>query len=216
MISPFIQQYSAPLNAADNAYITLNNKLISSLFLLYSSIRTHRGVDYLRITGMREKFLTWNVLEGGSLMRIGFDLDGVIADLDSTRFRLLRYVDFPDNTIKNEFKESIFGGLQLRVNWNPEELIAKGDEYHIITARHSPMDTQVTFEWCKKYCPNAKSVNIVGYQGDDWEIASEAKAAKIKELKIEVFFEDNPRIAKRLRKLCPETKIIQVGGRFIY
>jgi hypothetical protein len=148
-------------------------------------------------------------------MKIGFDLDGVIADLDITLFRLIRRVNFQDEEHKNRFTQSYFGGLKLRENWNPEELIAKGDEYHIITARHSTIDDSATFEWCKKYCTNAKSVNIVGKQGDNRERSTKAKAEKIKELGIEVFFEDDPRLVKTLRELCPETKIIQVGGRLI-
>jgi hypothetical protein len=148
-------------------------------------------------------------------MKIGFDLDGVIADLDITLFRLIRRVDFPSEETKNKFKQNYFGGLRLRTNWNPEELISKDDEYHIITARHYSTDDIATFEWCKKYCANAKSVNIVGQHGNNWEKSSIAKADKIKELEIEVFFEDDPRLVKRLRELCPETKIVQVGGRLI-
>ena len=98
-------------------------------------------------------------------MKIGFDLDGVIADLDITLFRLIRRVDFPSEETKNKFKQNYFGGLRLRTNWNPEELISKDDEYHIITARHYSTDDIATFEWCKKYCANAKSVNIVGQHG---------------------------------------------------
>lgn len=148
-------------------------------------------------------------------MKIGFDLDATIADLDITLLRLIGRVDFPSEEIRNRFRQSYFGGLQLRTNWNPEELLAKGDEYHIITARCSFTDNDVTVEWCNKYCPNATSVNIVGQLGNNWDKSSEAKAAKIKELGIEVFFEDNSQLVNRLRDLCPETKIIQVGGRLI-
>lgn len=148
-------------------------------------------------------------------MRIGFDLDGVIADLDITLFRLIRYVEFPREEIENRFKQSYFGELSLRVNWNPEEMLAVGDEYHIITARHSMSDNNITLEWCRKFCPNAKSVNIVGQHGNTWSESAGAKAEKINELGVEVFFEDDPRLVKRLRELCHETKIIQVGGRLI-
>ena len=146
-------------------------------------------------------------------MQIGFDLDGVISDLDPTLFRLIRHTDFPSKETEDRFKQAYFGTLHLRPNWNPEELIAEGDEYHIITARHSPIDDEVTLKWCKKHCSGAKSVNIVGRKGFSWRESAEAKAEKIKELRIEVYFEDDPRIVEFLRGNCSETKIIHVGGR---
>jgi phage FluMu protein Com len=146
-------------------------------------------------------------------MQIGFDLDGVISDLDTTLFRLIRHTNFPHKETEERFKQGYFARLHLRANWNPEELIAEDDEYHIITARHSSTDTCITLKWCKKYCPNAKTVNIVGKQGHTWKESADSKAEKINDLGIEVYFEDDPRIVAHLREKCPKTKIIRVGGR---
>ena len=56
-------------------------------------------------------------------------------------------------------------------------------------------------------------MNIVGRQGYNWRQNAEAKAKKIKELGIAVYFEDDPRLVEYLRDNCSETRIVHVGGR---
>lgn len=114
---------------------------------------------------------------------------------------------------------------------NPELLLHEGDEYHIITGRHEVLK-DITLKWCRKYCPNAKSVSVVGgkawYEFSDfvngkrnpveawakWNKESCGKKAEmIKMLGIEVYFDDSPSNVKQLRESLPKVKVIQYAGR---
>jgi hypothetical protein len=92
---------------------------------------------------------------------------------------------------------------------NPDLFLSEGDEYYIITGRHSISDEYVTNDWCSKHCPNNKGVYIVGGDGIN---TSKAKTDKISELGIDVFFDDDPLIVKYLREALPGVVVVQIGG----
>jgi len=153
-------------------------------------------------------------------MRIGFDLDGVLAKTDIPLFRVA------DMSLDKEKRRDVY-------NWkfklsetllNPIDLILfEEDEYYIITSRDS-VSREITERWVKMYCPHCKELIMLDSGLPDknasveevmaWvERMADDKAKVINERKIEVYFEDSPTIVRKLRKLCPNTKIIQYGGR---
>ena len=129
-------------------------------------------------------------------MRLGFDLDGVLTDADSTLYRFIYYMlREKDPELYSILRSTYFHSLKPL--HNPELFLADGDEYYIITGRHSPIDDKVTFEWCKKHCPNNRGIYIVGGENID---TNKSKAEKIRELGIQVYFDDDPRFVEYLRK----------------
>jgi len=151
-------------------------------------------------------------------MRIGFDLDGVLAESDIPMYRI---ADQFNKEISNEIYQ--WACRTAKPLLNPEEfMLEPEDEYIIITARNNSVK-DITKRWVNKYCKGCKQLimlnhdlpnQLLGIEVIEWlnEIA-EAKAKSIKENNIDIFFDDSSYICKRLRKLCPDVKIINFGGR---
>ncbi len=144
-------------------------------------------------------------------MRIGFDIDGVIAKQNTVNICLTK--ELPKiETIYYETREPML---------NPYMFAADEDEIIFITGRKSEL-ADITKRWCKKFFP---SIKLVLAPSPQWKNASEKefqlwfklvakhKAKIINKLKLDVYFEDMPETVKALRELCPNTKIIQYGGR---
>jgi len=151
-------------------------------------------------------------------MRVGFDIDGVILDIDLAVIRLIDFL--PDKKLRKE--ASKFYYALRRPLLNPLDFLHEDDELFIITGR--PIEyKEITEKWAKKYFPKAELI-ILGSEKfgdtdvevpDIWYVKhAKRKAKAINDNKIEVYFEDTAPIVKELRKLCPNTKIIQYGGRF--
>ena len=145
-------------------------------------------------------------------MRIGFDLDGVLATQDVTVIILIRD--------KGEFAEDQYAGT-LRPQLYPSMFLGKNDTAVIITARMARLNL-VTKEWCKLHFPSYKLFHVkvpqwlTTHPSDikKWQNeVSRRKARLINKLQVEVYFEDMPDTVEQLRKLCPNCKIIQYGGR---
>ena len=128
---------------------------------------------------------------------------------------------------KEKYLEELYYA-ERRPLYDPEDFLADGDEYHVITGRHENLKV-ISEKWIKKYCPNAKSINVVG--GRPWydfikegengvecwsrwnKVSCQNKIEKIKELGIDVFYDDSASNIKQLRAALPNLKVIQLGGR---
>ena len=142
-------------------------------------------------------------------MKIGFDIDGVIVPLSEIEIRLTH--EFPN-------LERIYYDTR-KIQLIPQDFISNDDEAFMITGRRAALIPQ-TEAWHKKYFPNITLIvlSVEPYTRDediqDWmKRSAVAKAAKINELGLDVYFEDMPTTVRALRELCPNTKIIQYGGR---
>lgn len=142
-------------------------------------------------------------------MKIGFDLDGVIVSCDSYIWGLAQGNEPVLKLALEEAKPVL----------NPRLFTSEKDEIYFITAR-SPAFDEITKRWCKHFFPDVTLVSVVVPPWKDsngWDkwytIVARMKANIINDLKIDVYFEDMPVTVKHLRKLCPNTKIIQYGGR---
>ena len=142
-------------------------------------------------------------------MKIGFDLDGVLATQSTTEIVLMKHNIIADKVYYKTRQPNMFPTLFLH----------KNDLAVIITARRVDLK-EITEEWCKRHFPQFKLyyVNcptwIKAENIDEWfrEVAKR-KAELIKELELDVYFEDIPKVVLRLRKLCLKCKVIQYGGR---
>jgi len=149
-------------------------------------------------------------------MKIGFDLDGVLA---TTNISVYRMAD-----LTNHSEEIYMWNYRMaKPLLNPMDfMLFKEDEYIIITSRIES-GRQITEEWVEKYCPHCSKLFILdnGFPKDDsqkevykWlDRMVKSKADVINETKLDVYLEDSAYIVKKLRKLCPNCKIIHFGGR---
>jgi len=149
-------------------------------------------------------------------MRFGFDLDGVIAECNIPVWLLVGRIG-KDNQMRKLLDEFLhFPKLRA----HPREYLHEDDEYIIITGR-ARRYRKITLKWLKSHGISTSSVFIcdVGVASDYnsieefFDAMAKEKARYIKSECIDVFFEDCPDVVKRLRKLCPKVRIIQIGGR---
>jgi hypothetical protein len=144
-------------------------------------------------------------------MRIGFDIDGVLTDADHALYRFIYYsLREKDPALYDILLSTYFNSLKPL--HDPELFLSSDDEYYIITGRPSPRNDTVTRNWCRKHCPNNKGVYLVGKEGESSQYTIKAKAEKIKELGIQVYFDDDPRFVKYLRETLTDVTTIQIGG----
>lgn len=136
---------------------------------------------------------------------------------------IIRMLDF----IKNKTEQDdarCFYYYSRRFQFNPLDMCHEDDYLIFITGRPESQH-DLTVRWRDKYFPNAGLVFVNHGSKDsyaqgipivDW-IKQQAliKADAINKANLDVYFEDTPTIVKELRKLCPNTKIIQYGGRII-
>lgn len=154
-------------------------------------------------------------------MRIGFDLDGVLCRIDMINLHLM---DKSLSAEEQEISEKYYYGC-LTLQMNPELFLFQGDIYFIITGRHEGL-RETTEWWVDKYCPRVQQLYIVG--GKPWykrrnndhkvfhKSGAEKKADIINALELDIYIDDSPKVVETLRELCPNTKIIQYGGRNVY
>jgi len=150
------------------------------------------------------------------MVRYGFDLDGVIADIDIFK---LRVIDSMSGKWQGELNNWYYGTREYQLN--PNMFVYEGDEIYIITSRGEHLE-EITKQWLKKNSvPYDKLIFVhhnpgkyIGNELEEWFKRQAQKKAKVlKENKIEVYFEDTPSTVKYLREMCDNIIIIQYGNR---
>jgi len=146
-------------------------------------------------------------------MKLGFDLDGVIIKNNLAILRLIDLIEDP----KKRKEISKYYYKQQDILLDPLKFLLEEDELYIITSRNR-IYKEETESIVKKYFPSAKLIILNHVEPHllldlkDWyKKQAELKAKVIKELGIEVYFEDRPQVVRYLRDLCPNTKIICFG-----
>lgn len=156
-------------------------------------------------------------------MKLGFDLDGVLCDIDVVSLNLMHRLD-PDQ----ESMAELYYYTERKPLVNPRLFMNEDDEYHIVTGRHENL-REITEKWVERFCPDAKSLHIVGGQPwyyykaanmadpEQWDNYAKnavmSKVNKIKELELEFYIDDSVNNVKRLREELPDVTILQYGGR---
>jgi len=149
-------------------------------------------------------------------MKIGFDLDGVLCDIDVAVLRMLDNID--DDEVKKSAEEWYY--RERKPLLNPKLLLRDSDEFHIITSRPKRL-AKITMKWVGHYYPNS-NLHLVfqdTIKNGDHDVNSycrkkvERKSNKINELGIEVYFDDEAQSFGYFRELCPSCKIIKYGAR---
>ena len=150
-------------------------------------------------------------------MRTGWDLDGVIADIDL--FKLRTIDSMTDEKWKKELSTWYYSTREYQLN--PKDYVHEGDEIYIITSRGESLE-DITKQWLKKHNVYYDKLifvhhdpgNYIGDSLEEWFNRQAQKKAKVlKESGIEVYFEDTPSTVRYLREMCPNIKVIQYGNR---
>ena len=155
---------------------------------------------------------------GNKNLRIAWDLDGVLCDIDNALLRITHMMSPEEEEAVAKYYYSNRTPLL-----NPKLFLADGDEWFVITARGVGWMEDMTRRWLDKFYPGYNGLYFVGgdgwnaepYNGDfyKWnDICTLEKVTLIKDLKIDVYFEDNPRNVMKYRELL-DIPIIQYGTR---
>lgn len=144
-------------------------------------------------------------------MKIGFDLDGTIADINVGWLNRIRDLGTPEK------EERQYYASRNKI-LDPYYLAAEGDEIFIITGRNSRLRA-VTELWLLKNGLGHIPLVLTGEMdvsvgtNEEFRKVAKGKAAALKKYKIEVYFEDNEIVVRALREAVPAVAIIQIGSR---
>jgi len=137
-------------------------------------------------------------------MRIGFDLDGVLCDIDQLHLHLIK---------GNVTLEKVYYYTRRQIV-DPYLWLHSDDEGVIITSRPYGLKG-ITEDWMRSH-----GVRLLLLQEEpcpalppDWEGIAKWKANIINREKIDLYVDDNPELVARLRKLCKNAVILQYGAR---
>ena len=146
-------------------------------------------------------------------MNISFDLDGVITDGNAHEH--FSWIDHNVPAEKQWFaRESFYKSCKLKLS--PYMFLAEEDEGFAITCR-KPESWAITTEWLEAHKIKLPIFYADGDGEIDWRdyakasiIAAERKAAIIWKLNIQLHFDNNPYVVKRLRIILPVRKVVIV------
>jgi FMN phosphatase YigB (HAD superfamily) len=159
-----------------------------------------------------------NGIKRKNKMIIGFDLDGVLCDVDTPLIRMM------DNIKDDGARESIAEWYysDRKPILNPRLFLSENDKMIIITSRPKKYN-DITRRWVKHYFPHSGLIMIdqdsTKKTNDKNDIDSylkskvERKAKVINELGIDIYFDDDVNVLEYFRELCEKCKIIKYGGR---
>jgi hypothetical protein len=147
----------------------------------------------------------------------GFDIDGVLCDIDVPQLQIID--SLPDD--KRGWVEKLYYADRKTV-LNPELLLAEGDIWYAITARRADLEP-ITKKWLDKFCPTYKELFCVGEGGWDsppyngsykeWiKMASNNKIELFEELGLEIYIDDSPSNVEKYRRMT-DIPIIKYGTR---
>jgi hypothetical protein len=158
-------------------------------------------------------------------MRVGFDLDGVLSTQSLAVLAVLSHVKGLGFA-----KEWYYRECELKMD--AKQFLAKEDTPVIVTARESiPGIVRITEEWVERHIGAGipiiwlsmgsklpPPISLGGTVGSKRALrVLDAMAAKKAEVinreGIEVYFDDSEYLVKKLRKMCPNCKIIHYGAR---
>ena len=144
-------------------------------------------------------------------MKIGFDLDGVLCDIDVSALGIIRYLCQEGKEMEEWYYKD------RKPLLNPYQFMTDTDTFVIITARKDRL-WPITRRWVDKFLPGAKLLLVNEGYTHPREIASAKWRVLIKE-KVNIYFDDNLQVIKALRALrdvslrWTDIKFIQYGGR---
>ena len=150
-------------------------------------------------------------------MNISGDLDGFVLQGGHLYFfRTLDIIRKLDPQATEQVEMEFYASRLLK--YHPSRFLSEGDKFFIITCR-KPKAQKVTKDTLRKYDIRVPII-FADEKGEiDWsgsyeeasKKAAQLKAKIIKELGIELHFDNNPIMVGALREICPGVKIILVS-----
>ena len=145
-------------------------------------------------------------------MKISWDLDGAIADINVGTLQWLRDLGFPE-------KEELAYYSALRKMIDPYDFATSDDEIVILTGRPIHLK-DVTLRWLKKN--GLGHIRVIFTKtipkkptgtNDEFRAIGKTKAQIFKDEGISVHFDDNEEVVKAMRNEMPDIVVVQVGNR---
>lgn len=146
-------------------------------------------------------------------MKIAFDLDGVLCNIDIVALNIIRYLGQEGKEMEGHYYRDRQPLL------NPYQFLTDEDTFIIVTARRKKL-WPATKRWIEKFLPGIKCFLIDEGYTTPCDIAK-AKWKVLSEEEVDVYFDDNQGVIKALRALrdvslqYKDIKFIQYGGRML-
>ncbi len=144
-----------------------------------------------------------------------FDLDGVIADGHHWFFRIIDTIRQVNPQLAEIAELEYYSSRPLKNH--PNLFLASGDKGFILTAR-KPKAQKITKSWLKRYGINLPIIFVDKGGSIDWgdHVKASAQVARLKakaiqELQVDIHFDNNPTIVRKLREEFG-IKAILIGG----
>lgn len=135
---------------------------------------------------------------------LGFDLDGVLCDISLIDLTMIH---------KHGDVDANYYYIERKPLLNPKMFMHEYDKAVCITARPSQFH-KITKRWMKKHYPN---IPVYFFDVDlHWSEKGAVAAAKVeylKELGVQVYYDDDPEIIQNMRAIEENIMFIQYGGR---
>ncbi|NBP55730.1 hypothetical protein EBU71_04180 [bacterium] len=134
-------------------------------------------------------------------MIVTYDMDGVLALNPPPNIKKWGHMNGAERNARKEFLYDWYENAELLFN-PPEE------KFHVISARKKDQRTwEITSNWLNKYFPNRiLSINLLNTSRTVKNVV-DFKSSIINHINSMAHTEDNVRVLKGLKKLCPETKL---------
>jgi hypothetical protein len=143
--------------------------------------------------------------------KIGFDIDGVVADMSAGLWVTAK-------KLCPEALELYMGEMKQLLN--PRLFTYEDDEIVFVTSRKDEF-RDLTLKWCKRFYPDIEVVfanDVKDWDGveswDEWfRNVAISKVKTLRDIGVKIYFEDQPLTVKHMREIAPEITTIQYGGR---
>ena len=152
-------------------------------------------------------------------MIIGFDLDGTLCDISGTELNLLQANKDKFKNMVGRQNSELYYYLERKPTFNPRMFMAEDDKGIIITARPKTFES-ITDRWVKRWYPDFPVYHLTRIIklreckdiADMMYKVAENKLEIMRELKVEVYIDDDPHTIVYLRSMTKDIKFLQYGG----
>jgi hypothetical protein len=145
-------------------------------------------------------------------MRIGFDLDGVLAEIRVAELELIR-IAVKNGADEDLLEEGYYSSLRPLLD--ARDFVGPDDDAVVITSRPERL-AGVTRRWLNYYYPQFDYYMVAPpadwRDGDPRKAVAMLKAAKIRQAGVAVYFDDDPVVVGHLRSMV-NIPVVKFGGR---
>lgn len=145
-------------------------------------------------------------------IKLAFDLDGVLREADIGFFRLCQDLGWK-KTEEALYLKSI---TKMKPLLNPFLFATKNDEVYVVTNATKEWSVNLKKGWIKHFLGDRVKV-IITQVGGSWgkeyvDAVAEEKIKLMEKEGIEVYFDDDPAVVRKMRELTDKIKVLRYGS----